>query len=206
MMRADDQVADNFGFRGIRHRGFQYADHRCRTIANAAEPNGFADHVRVFFVNGGPETVRQHDDARGVGARVLRSDQTAENRTQTHYVKIVAADHAAVNHARFAQSDHSKVHLREIAELVQGADASLDILNFGHGKRGVVLSAGGCALANIDEAVLVAVDERLEQHSAHQREDRGVRADAQRQREDHNSREAFAAHQRVERNPQIAKK
>ena len=68
-----------------------------------------------------------------------------------------------------------------------------DVLDFGHGKRGVVLSAGGRALADVDEPVFVAVDQRLEQHSAHQREDGRVGADAQRQREDHNRRQAFAA-------------
>src|SRR5580704_13414240 len=148
----------------------------------------------------------QHDDARGVGTAVLRSYQTAENRTQTHYVKVVAADDAAVNDARLAESDHRKVHLREIAEFADGADAALDILDFGHGERCVGAFEAGGALADVDEPVLVTVDERLEQHSSHEREDRGVRADTKRQREDHNGGEPFAAHQRVERNSKIAKK
>ena len=50
MMRADDQVADNLRFRGIRHRGFQDTDDRGGTIAKAAEPNGLADHVRDLFL------------------------------------------------------------------------------------------------------------------------------------------------------------
>jgi hypothetical protein len=199
MMRADDQVADNLSVRRIGHRGFKDADDRSGTIAKTAESYGLADHIRIFFVNGGPETICQHDNARGLCTTVLRSDETAENRTQTHYIKVVAADHAAVNHARFAESDHRKVHRREIAELAYGADTALDILDFWHGKRGVVLSAAGGALADIYQPVLVAVDERLKQHSAHEREDGGVGADAQRQREDHNGREAFAAPQRVKR-------
>jgi len=199
MMRTDDQVADDFGLRGIGHRGLENADDCGGTIAETAEADGLADHIGIFFVNGGPETIGQHDDAGGVGAAVLRSDETAENRTQAHYVKIVATDHAAVNHARLAESDHRKVHLREIAELAQRADAALDIFDFRHGKRGVVLAAGWGALADVHEPVLVAVDERLEQDSAHESEDRGVSADAERQREDHNGRKAFAAHQRVER-------
>ena len=127
---------------GYGTRGFKDADDCGGTIAKAAEANGLADHVGIFFVNGGPETIGQHDDAGGVGTVVLRSDETAENRTQTHYIEVVAANDAAVNDARFAESDHRKVHLREIAELAQGVDAALDILDFGHGKRGVVLSAG----------------------------------------------------------------
>src|SRR5580692_11661259 len=145
----------------------------------------------------------QHDDARGVGTIVPRSDQTAENRTQTHYVKVVAADDAAVNDARLAESDHRKVHLREIAELAQGADAALDVLDFGHGERSVVAFEAGGALADVHQPVLVTVDERLEQHSSYEREDRAV---TKRQREDHNGGEPFAAHQRVERNSKIAEK
>jgi hypothetical protein len=101
---------------------------------------------------------------------------------------------------RFTESGHRKAHLGEIAELADGADAGFEILEFGNGERCVVFSHAGGALADVDEAVLVAVDERLEQHSAHQREDRCVRPDAERQREDHNGRQPFAAHQRVERN------
>jgi hypothetical protein len=55
-------------------------------------------------------------------------------------------------------------------------------------------------LADVHEPVLVTVDERLEQHSSHERENGRVRSDAERQREDHNGRQPFAAHQRLERN------
>ena len=48
MMRAGDQVADDLRFGGIRHGGFQDADDRGGTIANAAEANGFADHVGIL--------------------------------------------------------------------------------------------------------------------------------------------------------------
>jgi hypothetical protein len=48
-------------------------------------------------------------------------------------------------------------------------------------------------LANIDEPVFITVDQWLQQHPSHQREDGGVGANAQRQREDHNRRQAFAA-------------
>ena len=70
------------------------------------------------------------------------------------------------------------------------------------GTENVVLSAPrpGALWRMYIEPVLVTVDERLEQHSAHEREDGRVGPDAQRQREDHDGREAFAAHQRVERN------
>ena len=74
------------------------------------------------------------------------------------------------------------------------------ILEFGDGERGVVVAKARSALADVDEPVLVAVDQGLEQHSPHEREDGGVRANAEREREGHNGRKPSAAHQRVERN------
>ena len=54
-----------------------------------------------------------------------------------------------------------------------------------------VADAGG-ALSDIDQPVLVAVDQRLEQDSAHQRENGSVRADAERQRENHGDRQPWS--------------
>src|SRR5271156_3563821 len=59
MMRADDQVADDFCLSGVGHTGFKDADNRSGTIANAAQANGLADHIWIFLVNGGPETISQ---------------------------------------------------------------------------------------------------------------------------------------------------
>src|SRR5579863_66563 len=133
MMRARDHVADDLRIRGIRHTGFKDADHGGGTIANAAEANGLADHVRIFFVNGGPETIGEHDDAGRVRTVVLRADEATENRTQAHYFKVVAADDATSHSARFTESDHRKAHRGEIAELAHGVDAGFEILEFGHG-------------------------------------------------------------------------
>ena len=42
----------------------------------------------------------------------------------------------------------------------------------------------GRALADVDQAILVAVGQRLEEHAANHAEDRGVRPDAERQGQD----------------------
>ena len=76
-------------------------------------------------------------------------------------------------------------------ERAQGFNAGAQILDFGHGKRGVVVADARRALADVDQPVLVAVDERLEQHAAHQGEDGGVGANAQRQRQHHGDRQPF---------------
>src|SRR5580698_5872808 len=50
----------------------------------------------------------------------------------------------------------------------------------------------GGALSYVNQPVLVAIDQRLEQDSAHQRENSGVRADAERQREHHCDRQPWS--------------
>src|SRR6202041_3184074 len=141
------------------------------------------DHARISLVNRRPEAIGEYDDASGVGTAVLRSDEAAENRTQTHDFKIVAAGDATLNYAGFTESDHRKIHRREIAKLAHGVDAGFYVLDFGHGERCVVLSHAGGALADVHEPVLVAVDERLEQYPAHERKDGSVGPDAKRQGE-----------------------
>ena len=79
----------------------------------------------------------------------------------------------------------------EIAERAQGLHAGAQILDFGYGERCVFVADAGGALTDIDQPVLVAVDQRLEQHAAHQREDGRVRADAKRQRQNHGDRQPW---------------
>ena len=55
------------------------------------------------------------------------------------------------------------------------------------------------ALADVDQPVFVAVDQRPQQHAAHQRENCGVGADAEGQREDHGNGQPFGACQRADR-------
>jgi len=161
-------------------------------------PNGLADHTRVFFVNGGPETIRQYDDASGVGATVLRSDETAENRTQTHDIKVVVADDAAVNHARFAESDIVKSIVEKSPNsLTERTPPSISLIS---GTENVVLSCPplGALWRTYTSRFSSRLTSGLSRHAPDQREDGRVGPDSQRQREDHNGREAFAVHQRVE--------
>ena len=59
------------------------------------------------------------------------------------------------------------------------------------------------ALADVDEPVLVAVDERPQQHAADDAEDGGVGADAERQREDDGDGQALDPGERPEGEPEI---
>ena len=75
MVRAGDDVADDFRIRGIGNAGFEDANDRGGAIADASEANRLADHAGIFFEDGRPEAIRENDDAGRVGAVVLRSDR-----------------------------------------------------------------------------------------------------------------------------------
>ena len=56
----------------------------------------------------------------------------------------------------------------------------------------------GRALADVDQAIFVAIDERPQQHAADDAEDRGVGADAERERHDDGGGQALGAQQRAQ--------
>ena len=59
------------------------------------------------------------------------------------------------------------------------------------------------ALADVDQPVLVAVDERPQQHAADDAEDGGVGADAERQREDDGEAQALDPAKRTDGETQV---
>src|SRR5215472_8789148 len=124
---------------------------------------------------------------------------------KSHHVKERPADNTTLNRAWLSQADHSKTHGGEVAEHAQGLHAGAQILDLRHRKRGVFGAEAGGALPDINQPGLVAVDQRLEEHAAHQREDGSVGAYAQRQREDHGGRKPWRSHERAEGYSQIAK-
>ena len=80
------------------------------------------------------------------------------------------------------------------------------ILDLRHGERGVVGADATRALADVDQPILVAVDQRAQQDAAHQREDGGVGADAEGQGEHHRNRESLSAGKRAHGELQVVKK
>ena len=123
----------------------------------------------------------------------MRSDEATEHGTKAHDVKIRAADNATSNGTRLTEADHGEVHGGEVAKRAQGFYACAQILYLWYGEGSVVVADAWGALPDIDQPVLVAVDKRLEQDSAHQRENGSVCADAERQREHHGDRQALAS-------------
>src|ERR1700751_3453263 len=117
---------------------------------------------------------------------------------EAHHVKVAAAYHAPLNFAGLAEADHCEADLREIAELLDGVNAGLNVLDLGDGKGGVFVAHTGSALADVDEPVLVTIDERLHQNAADESEDSGVSSDAERQGEDNDDSEPWRAAEGME--------
>src|ERR1700752_403269 len=137
MMRAGDDVGDNFGVLWVGDGGFEDANDSRRPFTNAAEANFFADDRRIFAKRGGPETIGEDDDSGSVGAIILRPDQTPEDGMEAHHVEKRAADNATLNGARLTEADHGETHGGEVPECAQSFDTSAQVLDLGYGKGGV---------------------------------------------------------------------
>src|SRR6266481_7997891 len=105
VVRAGDDVGDDFGVLGIGDGGFEDADDRGSAVAHGApaEADRFAENGRILAKSGRPETIGENDDAGSFGAVVLRSDETAEDRVQAHHFEVVAADDARLDYARLTR-------------------------------------------------------------------------------------------------------
>src|SRR5580704_15794032 len=192
MMRAGDNVDDDFGIGRIGNRRFENADDRRGT---STEANGFADDTGIAIERILPKVIGENRGTGGIGSVVVRAEQTAERGMQTHHIEVGSPDYARADFARFAEPDHGEPDDREIAELADGLDVGFDVYNFGHRKVGVIDADAFGALADIDDAIFVAIIERAKQDAAHDAEDGGVGSDTERESDDHRDREPFAAPQ-----------
>ena len=148
--------------------------------------------------------MREDRRARRLGTIVLRVQQTAEHRAKAHHVEERPADDARLDHAGLvAEANHREVHGREVAERADGGDARLDVVDFRHRERHVLGADAGRALADVDQAIFVAIDERTQQHAADDAEDRGVGADAERERHHDGGGETLRAPERAQRDAHV---
>src|SRR6267143_4164742 len=200
MMRAGDNVGDDFCGGGILDGGFEDADDRGSSVAEAAaESKDFAENGRIALDRGRPVSVGQDDHASGFRTIVLRADETAEDRMEAHHVKIGAVNDGGANFPGLAEADHGETDGGELAKGGKGFDACAQVLNFRYGEWDAPGANARCSLFDVDQPVFVAVDERPQQHTANQAENRRVRPDTQRQREHHSERQPFGAPQRADR-------
>src|SRR6516162_5340658 len=161
VMRAGYHVSDDFSVCRIRNGRFKNPNDGGVAVADAAETKGFTQDFRILPEYGRPETIRENDYAGGLRAVVLRPDEAAENGMQPHDIEICPAHHAALNFTRFTEANHREAHRGEVAELFDGLNAGFDVLDFRDGESRVFGPDVGSTLANVNEAVFVAIDERL---------------------------------------------
>src|SRR5712692_5527375 len=161
MMGAGDNVGNDFGIRGIGDRRFEDADDGGSSIAEAAaEANGLTDHRRIALASGRPETIGQDDDTSGFRTVVLRADETPEDGMEAYHLKIGAVNDAGSNFPGLAEADHRETDGGELAERAERLDASAQVLNFRHGEGDFPGAKPWRALLDVNQAVLIAVDER----------------------------------------------
>src|ERR1700722_8942808 len=110
MMRAGDDVGDDFGILRIWDARLEDANDYRGAITDTTEANGFAYDRRILVKSGGPETVGENDDAGSLGTVVLRPNEAAKHGTKAHHVEICASDDAAANRTRLTEADHGEIH------------------------------------------------------------------------------------------------
>ena len=137
------------------------------------------------------------------GPSSVASEQAAQHRTESHDLEVRAADDPGADHARLAEADHREVDRGEVAEGRQRLDAPAQVLDLRDGEIGVLGADAARALADVDQAVFVAVDERPQEHAPDDAEDRGVGANAERQGDDHRDGQSLDPGQRPQRKPEI---
>ena len=129
--------------------------------------------------------------------------QASEHGAQSHHLEIRSANHSRAYLARIAQSHHGEANGGEVAELANRLHRSFQVMNFRNGKHGIRKLEPRRALPDVNQPILVAVHQRAQQHPTHQAEDRRVRANAQRQRQNDGDRQPLRPPQRPKRHSQV---
>ena len=123
---------------------------------------------------------------------------------EAHHVEERPADDARLDHTGLvAEANHREVHGREVAESANGGDTRLDVVDLRHRERHVLCADSRSALADVDQAIFVAIDQGAQQHAADDAEDRGVGADAERERHHDGDAETLRTPQRAQRDSHV---
>src|SRR5260370_12877605 len=135
MVRAGGHVGDDLGFRRVGHGRLEQP----RDSGGAStEPDGFAEDLWIAAERGGPESIGQDKRAGGVRPIIVGTEQTAENRTQSHNFEIGSADNAGTDLAWFADADEGEAQRREVAERAYGLVALADALSLLHSEASLL--------------------------------------------------------------------
>ena len=132
-----------------------------------------------------PERIGKHHHVIFAGCVFLRKKRTAQFRRNPQHVKEIRGSPAAGNLLRFAVAGQRHIEgldNRDIVERVAFALPDAEIRQVG-GKRGIGLAQLRDDFAHQVKLLRLAIGKRPQQHAVHHRENGGVGADAERERE-----------------------
>ena len=172
--------------------GFRHdADDLVRPIV---EPHRLSDDLRVAAETPAPQAVTQDDDGPSIGRVFLGQEPSARGQSQAEH-RLKALRHARDDDAfRFAIAcevlavqPHRRNVRKDVARVPQ-------IVVARRGDRGP-RHVGRVPVPHDDESIGMRKWQRGEQHAANDREDRGVGANPERQRQDRDGGESRSADQ-----------
>jgi hypothetical protein len=171
--------------------GRQHSDHReGLAVQRHRPPDGSPIAAQAAL----PEAVADDRDRRRVRAVVLGMHRAAQSRLNTKHVEDLRRDEGRGEAFRLAQPRQGRLPAVEDRESVEAAALCLPVEKVQVG--GAARVARVLALAHFaerDDPIGVREGERPQQHRVHEREDRGVRADSEREHRDGDRREGGTA-------------
>ena len=176
-------------------RGLQDADDGDRFTVHDEPP---ADDAGVGAEAADPEVVGQDRHGRDAGAVVARAGEPAEHGGEAHDVEEVAGDEADLDGCHLGVAPQYGVPGRVLRDIGERRRAAPQVADFGDGEEHVLAAEPVGRVAEVDQAVAVAMGQRLEQHAAHDAEDRRGGADTEREGDDDDSGEPGIPAERAE--------
>ena len=192
VVRADDHVHDRVELAREKRRGLNHADDRHRL---PFDDDLFADDVHVAAELIHPIIVRQLHHRLDGGAIVAVVERAAESGRESHHLEVVAGDETDLHAHGLLVGLARDIDGRILGDPLQTLGAGTEVVDLRHREIDVLAPGSIDRLAEVHEAVAVAMRQRLEEHPAHDAEDRGVRPDSEAKRQDDGDREARRANQ-----------
>ena len=186
--------------RGIVRTGREHADD-LRLLDGEIER--LADHVRIAAEDPPPVRVGEHGDRRRA-LRVIRLHQHPSIlRMRAEHLEEVRRHQSAGGAMRLAAAEHVEGPVAELNELIDRLRLAAIIGDLREREARVLDAGGGLHLPQVHDAIGVRIRQRPQQHAVDDAEDRGVRADAEPQRQDESDRKPGQLRQVADSNAKV---
>ncbi len=165
----------------------------------AIEQHRLPDDRRVRAEPTRPDRVAQHHNICTARLLLFRQKRAADLRSDTEQRKQAGRDHRPFDALRTTVAGEVESQRVVRGELLEGV-APIAIVHVLAGGRRDLVDSGPMQIApDHHQPVRVPIRQRAQDHAIHHREDRGVGADAESEREEHHRGEALVLAQRAER-------